>query len=85
MTDDDEAPTPKESGSLAIFEETCNEAIGKLAGDDGEIADALRHEARQLLVELRSWKTAPPDVVARANVISRVMDLHRAVSAHRLV
>lgn len=76
---DDEAPTPKESGSLAIFESTCEEAITKLRGDDSERADDLRQQARDLIVVLRLWKAAAPAPEARAATVGAVMDLHRDV------
>ncbi len=83
---DDEQPTPRDSGTLPVFEKTCEEAITKLAGDDSDRADELRHEARALLVVLRGWRVVLPTVDGRAQTIARVMDLHRAacVSAARM-
>jgi hypothetical protein len=80
---DDEAPTPKESGSLQIFASTCEEAIEKLRGDDSDRANDLRHAARELLVELKTWSTTPPHPMKRSEVIAKVLDIHRAVSEYR--
>lgn len=57
-------------------------SIAKLGGDDSERADELRHEARSLLVILRTWRNDTPTTEDRAMTISRVLDLHRAVSEH---
>jgi len=81
---EDDPPTPKDSGSLAIFESTCDECIKRLSGFDTDRADELREEARSLLVEIRSWRGAPPNVTERAHVVTRVMDLYRAVSEYAL-
>jgi hypothetical protein len=85
MTTDDEPPTPKDSGTLPIFESTCDEAIEKLSGDDSERADELRAEARSLLVTLQGWRFEIPAPDERAQTISRVLDLHRAVSEYRAI
>lgn len=76
---DDEAPTPRESGSLAVFERTCEESIERLRGNDSARADELREEARTLLVELKTWPTRSPLPAIRSEVVLRVMDLHCAV------
>lgn len=79
---EDDPPTPKDSGSLAIFETTCDECISKLAGFDTDRADELREEARSLLIEVRGWRMKPPNVTERAHAVTRVMDLHRGVSEY---
>ena len=74
MSDD----TPRQSGSLAVFETTCEEAISRLSGRDSIEADELRHEARELISTLRSWKIIPPSTDDRSLVAARVLALHRA-------
>ncbi len=78
----DDPPTPKDSGSLAVFESTCDECLGKLGGFDTDRADELRAEARALLLTIRSWTLTPPNGTERAHVVTRVLDLHRAVSEY---
>ena len=79
----DDTPTPKASGTLAIFEQTAAEAIEKLktCPTSEESADLYR-EAVALQALFRSWDTRPPLPEERAKAVSRLMDLHRAVSEY---
>ena len=81
MKPDDESPTPKDSGTLAVFEQTCTEAIEKLdALPASELAVDLRREAVALGALFRSWTMRAPLPEERASAVGRLMDLHRAVA-----
>ena len=79
--DDEDSPTPKDSGTLAVFEQTCVEALGKLdALPVSEASVDLRREAIALAAMFRSWTTHSPQPAERAAAVTRLMDLHRAVA-----
>lgn len=80
--DDGTCETPRDSGTLAIFERTVEESITRLAGRDTTYADDLRAQARSLLTELHGWKENPPLQPVRAQTVMQVMDLYRAVLAY---
>lgn len=78
----DEPPTRRESGQLAVFEQTVREAILHLSDAVlDERAIELSAEAGSLLVIFERWKTDPPIGAERTHAIERVMDLHRNVEA----
>lgn len=78
----DEPPTRRESGQLAVFEQTVREALARLAEvSPNERIEELSAEAGGLLVVFESWKIDPPIGTDRTHVIERVMDLHRNVEA----
>lgn len=80
---DDDPPTHRSSGSLAIFENTAKEALVSLEslGLD-ERGEELAHEARELITVFVSWAAHLPSGEDRATAISRVMDLHRNVGEY---
>jgi hypothetical protein len=78
----DEPPTRRESGQLAVFEQTVRDALTKLSGFDLPTDDQLEEleaEGRSLLTTFVNWKTDPPIGADRTRVIERVMDFHRNV------
>jgi len=82
--DPSEIPTHRESGQLAVFEQTAAESLTKLdslADPVGDVARELKAEAVSLLGVFRSWHTEPPIGEERARAIERVMDLHRNVES----
>jgi len=82
MSGDDEPPTRRESGQLAVFEQTAREALARLEPLVlDERVEELMAEACALLVIFEGWKTDPPISVARTHIIERVMDLHRNVES----
>jgi hypothetical protein len=77
MTD---TPTPRASGSLAVFEITCEECIERLDGlAPSEEQIDLKRQVGAMLALFRSWDKRPPAPEERAQAVSRLMDLHRAV------
>jgi hypothetical protein len=81
----DDAPTPRSSGSLAVFEQTVTEAIQKLdACAPNDDSAELRQEAVALQALFRSWRvrTPGPEDKERTSAITRLMALHRAVEEH---
>jgi hypothetical protein len=70
------------SQSLPLFERSCQEALSLLSRDTSDKALALVAEARDLLTALDRWKDALPTTEDRAAVLSRVLDLNRAVMEH---
>jgi hypothetical protein len=76
----DEPPTRRESGQLAVFEQTVREAISRLATlpADDQVQE-LTVEAQALLAIFEGWKADPPIGQGRTHAIERVMDLHRNV------
>ena len=76
----DEPPTRRDSGQLAVFEQTARDALARLEaiGVDARIADLIV-EARALLNVFENWKTAPLFSEERTQLIERVIDLHRSV------
>lgn len=83
MTDEDESPTPRASGSLAVFLQTASEAMEKLdACPVTEESVELRREAVALAALFRSWDRRAPGQDDRASALSRLMDLHRAVAEY---
>ena len=80
LVPDDDAPTVRPSGTLAVFEQTIVEAIVKLDGlpasDEGV---ELRREVLSLQTLFRAWKVRTPSVEERRAAIVRLMDAHRAV------
>lgn len=84
MDQSDEPPTRRESGQLAVFEQTVREALTKLSMIDGPADDELLEleaEGQSLLSTFSAWKTEPPIGSERTRVIERVMDLHRNVES----
>ena len=82
--DDDEAPTHRESGQLAVFEQTAREAIARLSTlvhDPDDSVEELLAEARELLRIFEGWKADPPIGEQRTHVVGRVLDLHRNVES----
>lgn len=80
--DSDEPPTRRESGQLAVFEQTVRDALARLAEVPTSVrVEELSAEASGLLVIFESWKIDPPIGTERTHVIERVMDLHRDVEA----
>jgi hypothetical protein len=71
------------SQSLPLFEKSCKEALSLLSGDTSDRALAFSAEAHDLLATLDRWKQDLPTSENRAAVISRVLDLNRAVMEHR--
>jgi hypothetical protein len=81
--DDDQPPTSRSSGTIAIFEQTATEAIERLDRlPMSERTVDLRREAAALQALFRSWAAHPPTPETRAAAIVRVMDLHRSVEEH---
>ena len=76
----DDVPTVRPSGTIAVFEQTLVEAIGKLSSmlPSDDVTD-LRREAVALRSLFRAWKMRTPQPEERAAAISRLMDLHRSV------
>jgi hypothetical protein len=84
LKDPSEMPTHRESGHLAVFEQTAVESLAKLESLPEPIDDEVRElkaEAVSLLGVFRSWATEPPIGEERARAIERVMDLHRNVES----
>ncbi len=81
MNPSDHRP-PSTSQSLPLFEKSCEEVLSRLHGDTSERALALANEAHELLAILDRWKQDVPTAEDRAAVISRVLDLNRAVLQH---
>jgi len=80
---DADSPTPKDSGTLAAFEQTCVEAIAKLdALPVSEESVDLRREAVALAALFRSWVARAPDPRERARAVTRLISLHRAVEEY---
>ena len=80
----DDVPTHRESGQLAVFEQTAVESLAKLdalQGPDDEQVRELKVEATSLVAVFQSWHTDPPIGEARSHAIERVMDLHRNVES----
>jgi acyl-CoA reductase-like NAD-dependent aldehyde dehydrogenase len=77
----DDVATPRASGTLAVFQLTCDEVLGKLAEmPPSEEAIDYKRAAQALAAQFRAWEIRPPEPEERATVVSRLMDLHRAVS-----
>ena len=70
------------SQSLPLFEKTCQEALTLLSGDTRDAALAFTAEAHDLLLALDRWKQEQPTPADRAHILSRLLDLHRAVMDH---
>lgn len=84
MASSDEPPTRRESGQLAVFEQTVAEALAKLAtmpGPPDDRTTELRIEGEQLQRIFANWRTDPPIGEERTQTIERVMDLHRSVES----
>jgi len=81
--DPSEIPTHRESGQLAVFEQTAAESLTKLESifEEDDAVRELKAEAVSLLGVFRSWHTDPPISQERARAIERVMDLHRNVES----
>lgn len=83
IKDDHDPVTSRSSGTIAVFEKTATDAIGRL--DDLPLSEEsvdLRREAVALQALFRSWDIRAPDPEARALAVSRIMDLHRAVEEY---
>lgn len=75
--------TSRSSGTVALFEQTATEAIGRLdALPLSEESVDLRREAVALQATFRSWATRSPKPEERTAAVSRIMDLHRAVEEY---
>ena len=73
-------PPRRESGQLAVFEQTAREVLARLAEvTPNERSEELSAEARGLLTVFESWKIDPPLGTERTHASKRVMDLHRNV------
>jgi len=70
------------SKSTPLFANSCREVLSRLEGDASEQARAYATRARELLAILDDWKEEAPTREDRVTVISRVLDLHRAVMEH---
>lgn len=70
------------SGSLPLFERSCQEVLEKLKGDEGHTAGAMRIEAEELLRVLATWKKDLPPAEARATRVREVMDLYGRMLAY---
>jgi len=70
------------SQSTPLFERSCNDVLSRLEGDLSEKARVFVAEAHDLLAILDGWRREVPTNYDRAEVISRVLDLHRAVMEH---
>ncbi len=83
MPADNENPTRRDSGSLAIFASAAREALSSLTqlglDDEGE---ELAHEARELVTVFDSWAIRLPSGEDRAIAITRVLDLQRKVGEY---
>jgi len=80
---DDEPPTDRSSGTLAVFVRTTEEILDRLAVlPPSEEALDLHREAVALLALFRSWSVKAPEPVFRARSITRLMDLHRATEEY---
>lgn len=79
----DDTPTPRVSGSIAVFLQTAIEAIDKLDSlPPTEESAELRREAVALQALFKSWDVRAPRSEDRAQALSRLMDLHRAVAEY---
>jgi hypothetical protein len=65
--------------TLPLFEKICQEILARLGGDTSNRAVALAAEAHDLLATLDRWNQDVPTPAERAALISRVLDLNRAV------
>jgi len=73
------------SQSLPLFANICQEALSRLGCEGRQSsarAVALTAEARELLVVMEKWSHDVPTQEDRSAVISRVLDLNRAVLEH---
>jgi hypothetical protein len=73
------------SRSFRVFESICQELLTRLSGETSAEARAFVNEAHKLLDTLDRWRHDLPTQEQRAVVISRVLDLHRAVMDHLTV
>lgn len=81
--EDGGTPTRKDSGTVAVFEQTAEDALRELErlGLD-ERGEELLHEARELTTVFRAWRVMKPEGEDRAAAISRVLALHRNVAEY---
>jgi hypothetical protein len=73
------------SRSFRVFESICQELLTRLSGETSAEAKAFTSEAHELVDTLDRWRLEVPTQEQRTAVISRVLDLHRAVMDHLTV
>jgi hypothetical protein len=65
--------------TVPLFEKICREILSRLGDDTSDRAVAFTAESRDLLATLDRWQHYVPAQHERAALISRVLDLNRAV------
>jgi hypothetical protein len=79
--DQDETPTPKQSGSFAVMQGVCEDSLRSLeawrarARDDVRAAEIQRFDERfrVLLEAVKSWAVAPPSPTDKACTIEDII------------
>lgn len=76
--------TQKASVTPPLFENSAKEILARLEGDHSEEALAMKGEARDLIVLLRSWMVNRPSDPVRYDIVNRLFSLYRRMLNHLL-